>query len=194
MEVEACKHPKSTSQTTDTGHLFTQEEGEGLYDAWKSGWKAEKEKAQEADDSKHGPVTEVENDSPGIADAFQGGPHLDHNMEGHGPVTEVEDDSPGIADAFQGTPHLDYSKEGAANLIDAQFAGEPEPPSRAWGSKTPDTIIASPEGPPDFNGEDAIIARHPDVLPLNAPISRDQQPMHTLLMRGIFIVGKRRWC
>jgi hypothetical protein len=57
------------------------------------------------------------------------------------------------------------SVAGGADMIDSKFAGVPEPPMRAAGSETPDTIVAAPPGPPDFNGEDAIIARHPDVIP-----------------------------
>ena len=61
------------------------------------------------------------------------------------------------------------SVAGGADMIDSKFAGVPEPPMRAAGSDTPDTIVAAPPGPPDFNGEDAIIARHPDVIPPLSP-------------------------
>jgi len=76
--------------------------------------------------------------------------------------------------------------DSAEDFVASNFAGMEEPAVPVF-DETPETIIAEPPGPPDFNGHDAIIASHPDIG--YAPTDLEEHNMET---RGSFTVQLAR--
>jgi len=76
--------------------------------------------------------------------------------------------------------------DSAEDFVASHFDGMEEPAVPHF-EHTPETIIAEPPGPPDFNGHDAIIASHPDIG--YAPTDLEENNMET---RGSFTVQLAR--
>jgi len=119
-------------------------------------------------------------------------PSTDNEEPWHGEDwdEEAEGDLPGWDELIKdrhGRGHAGGGRPGSAeDFVASQFGDQPEPAVPHF-EQTPETIIAPPPGPPDFNGHDAIIASHPDIG--YAPTELEEGNMET---RGSFTVQLAR--